>query len=71
MLTGECSKSIHVNTQFNDHRSCALAGYDLSSSTLQELDLNIVNERELAVRFQCKKIGNTPITPPKKPGTPS
>jgi len=71
MLTGECSESIHINAQFNDHRSCALAGYDLSSSTLQELDLNIVNERELAVRFQCKKIGNTPIIPPKKPGIPS
>jgi len=71
MLTGECSESFHVNVQFNDHRSCALAGYDLSSSTLQELDLNIVNERELAVRFQCKKIGITPIIPPNKPGIPS
>jgi hypothetical protein len=30
-----------------------------------------VNDNELAVRFQCKKTGITPIIPPKKPGTPS
>ena len=64
MLTLECYESLHVNMEFKDHRDCALAGYDISGKSLEQLDPNRVNKEELAVRFQCKKIG-------KKPGTPS
>lgn len=71
MLTGQCNQSLTVNMKFNDHRSCALAGYDISGKSLEQLDPNRVNEQELAVRFQCKKIGNKPIIPLPKPGTPS
>jgi len=71
MLTGQCYESLHVGMEFNNHRDCALAGYDISVKSLEQLDPNRVNERELAVRFQCKKIENTPITPPNKPGIPS
>ena len=71
MLTGQCYESVHVNMEFNNHRDCALAGYDISGKSLEQLDPNLVNKQELAVRFQCKKIGITPIIPPKKPGTPS
>ena len=71
MLTGQCYESLHVNLEFIDHRSCALAGYDISAKSLVQLDPDQVNKNELAVRFQCKKIGITPIIPPKKPGTPS
>jgi len=71
MLTGQCNQSLTVNMEFNDHRSCALAGYDISGKSLEQLDPNRVNEQELAVRFQCKKIRNKPIIPLPKPGTPS
>ena len=71
LLTQTCYESVHVNMEFNDHRSCALAGYDISGKSLEQLDPNRVNEQELAVRFQCKKIGNKPIIPLPKPGTPS
>jgi hypothetical protein len=71
MLTLECYESLHVNMEFNNHRDCALAGYDISGKSLEQLDPNRVNEQELAVRFQCKKTGITPIIPPKKPGIPS
>ena len=71
MITNQCYESLNVNMAFNDHRSCALAGYDISGKSLEQLDPNRVNEQELAVRFQCKKIGKKPIIPPKKPGTPS
>jgi len=71
MLTGQCYESLYVNLEFNDHRSCALAGYDISAKSLEQLDPDQVNKNELAVRFQCKKTVITPIIPPKKPGTPS
>jgi len=71
MITNQCFESLNVNMAFNDHRSCALAGYDISGKSLEQLDPNSVNEQELAVRFQCKKIGKKPIIPLPKPGTPS
>ena len=69
MLTGQCNESL--NMEFNDHRSCALAGYDISGKSLEQLDPNRVNEQELAIRFQCEKIGNEPIIPLHKPEIPS
>ena len=71
MLTQQCFESLTVNMEFNDHRSCALAGYDISGKSLEQLDPDQVNENELAVRFQCKKVGKEPIIPLPKPGTPS
>ena len=71
MLTQQCFESLHVNMEFNDHRSCALAGYDISGKSLEQLDPDQVNKNELAVRFQCKKVGKEPIIPLPKPGTPS
>jgi len=71
MLTGQCNQSLTVNMEFNDHRSCALAGYDISGKSLEQLDPNRVNKEELAIRFNCKKLGKEPIIPLPKPGTPS
>jgi len=71
MLTGQCNQSLTVNMEFNDHRSCALAGYDISGKSLEQLDPNRVNKEELAIRFNCKKLGKEPIIPLLKPGTPS
>ena len=71
MLSQQCFESLTVNMEFEDHRSCALAGYDISGKSLEQLDPNRVNEEELAVRFQCKKTGKKPIIPLPKPGTPS
>jgi len=56
---------------FNDHRSCAIAGYEISGSSLEALDPERVNNEELAVKFECKKVPNKPIIPPPKPGIPS
>lgn len=71
MLTGQCYESLHVGLEFKDHRSCALAGYELAGKSLAQLNEKDVNDAELAVRFQCKKVGKKPIIPPPKPGTPS
>ena len=71
MLTQQCFESLHVNKEFNDHRTCALAGYDIAGKSLEQLNKKDVNDAELAVRFQCKKVGKKPIIPPPKPGTPS
>jgi hypothetical protein len=56
---------------FDDHRSCAIAGYEFSGASLEALDPERVNREELAVKFECKKIINKPIIPPLKPGIPS
>ena len=71
MLTNQCYESLHVNMEFNDHRSCALAGYDIAGKSLEKLNPKDVNDAELAVKFECKKVSKKPIIPLPKPGTPS
>ena len=71
LLTQTCFESLHVNMQFNDHRSCALAGYEISGESLKQLNPDRVNQEQLAVKFECRNVLNKPITPLPKPGTPS
>ena len=71
MLTNQCYESLHVNMEFNDHRSCALAGYEISGESLKQLNPDRVNQEQLAVKFECRKVPNKPIIPLPKPGTPS
>jgi hypothetical protein len=71
MLAGQCYESVHVNMEFKDHRSCALAGYEISGKSLEQLNPDRVNQEQLAVKFECRKIQNKPIIPLPKPGTPS
>ena len=71
ILNQSCFESLHVGLSFDDHRSCAIAGYEISSASLEALDPERVNREELAVKFECKKIINKPIIPPLKPGIPS
>ena len=71
LLTQTCYESLHVNMEFNDHRSCAIAGYDISGESLKQLNPDRVNQEHLAVGFECRKVPNKPITPLPKPGTPS
>ena len=71
MITGDCFESVHVGLSFNDHRACAIAGYDISGASLKALDPKRVNNEELAVKFECKKIPNKPIIPLPKPGQPT
>jgi hypothetical protein len=71
ILNQSCFESLHVGLSFDDHRSCAIAGYEISSASLEALDPERVNREELAVKFECKKIPNITIIPPPKPGIPS
>jgi hypothetical protein len=71
ILNQSCFESLHVGLSFDDHRSCAIAGYEFSGASLEALDPERVNREELAVKFECKKIINKPIIPPLKPGIPS
>ena len=71
MITGQCYESLHVGMEFKDHRSCALAGYEISGKSLEQLNPDRVNKEQLAVKFECRKVPNKPIIPLPKPGTPS
>jgi len=71
ILNQSCFESLHVGLSFNDHRSCAIAGYEISGSSLKALDPERVNKEELAVKFECKKVPNKTIIPLPKPGIPS
>jgi hypothetical protein len=71
LLTQTCYESLHVGMQFNDHRSCAIAGYEISGESLKQLNPDTVNKDQLAVKFECRKVQKKPIIPLPKPGTPS
>jgi hypothetical protein len=63
LLTQSCYESLHVNMEFNDHRSCALAGYEISGESLKQLNPDTVNQDQLAVKFECRKVPKKPIIP--------
>ena len=71
LLNQTCYESLNVNMEFNDHRSCAIAGYEISVESLKQLNPDRVNQEELAVKFECRKVQKKPIIPLPKPGTPS
>jgi len=71
ILNQNCFESMHVGLSFDNHRSCAIAGYEISGASLKALDPETVNKEELAVKFECKKVPNKTIIPPPKPGQPT
>ena len=54
-LTGECFDN-QTLSQHDDHYSCVINGYVQAYTSLQTLDITDINERKLAVRFECKEL---------------
>ena len=43
-------------SQHDDHYSCVINGYVQAYTSLKTLDITDINERKLAVRFECKEL---------------
>ncbi len=56
LVDGKCPVSSYLPYEFNNHLSCALAGYQYSYKALVELDPETVNKEKLVVKFECKKL---------------
>ena len=54
--TPTCDNGMIV-AQFNSWRDCAIAGYRVSQENLKLLPIQEINEKKLAVRFECRQIG--------------
>ena len=54
-LSGECLDSQYV-AEFNDHYTCVKNGYAQSYISLDTLDKEEINNKKLAVKFECKEI---------------
>ena len=54
-LTGECFDN-QTLSQHDDHYSCVMNGYAQAYTSLQTLDITDINERKLAIRFECKEL---------------
>ena len=66
LINQSCSESLIINSDFNQHKDCAMAGYDVASRMLKDLDDDLVNENKLAIKFECREL-KTQIVPPPKP----
>ncbi len=54
-LTGECFEN-QTLSEHDDHYSCVMNGYAQAYTSLQTLDITDINERKLAIRFECKEL---------------
>ena len=54
-ITGECFTNRYVS-EHTDHYSCVKNGYVQSYKTLNTLDIEDINLRKLAIKFECKEM---------------
>tara|TARA_R100000995_G_scaffold52241_1_gene25305 strand:- start:13 stop:237 length:225 start_codon:yes stop_codon:yes gene_type:complete len=53
----ECYTTHVVPLEFDSYKSCILQGYKSSHNTLKEIYEEKIEDKKLAIRFQCKEIG--------------
>jgi len=53
----ECYTTHVAPLEFNSYKSCILQGYKSSHNTLKEIYGERIESEKLAIRFQCKEIG--------------
>ena len=66
MINQSCPESMAINAEYNTHKECAMAGYEISSSMIDKIDDELVNRNKLAIKFECREI-KPQIVPPPKP----
>jgi len=57
-IDGSCSTAINHQKVFNNYPECAIYGYFASAEYLMTIDVTMINEQKLAVRFWCKESNN-------------
>ena len=55
-LPATCYQQQLVGLEYNDNFSCMLDGYRRSGKTLENIGREDVNQKKLAVKFQCKEV---------------
>ena len=55
-VTPTCFQQQVVGVEYNDNFSCMLDGYKRSGRTLENIGREDVNQKKLAVKFQCKEV---------------
>jgi len=53
-----CTSTHLVPLQFENYKECILQGYKSSHNTLKELYGDRVEEEKLAIKFECKEVGD-------------
>jgi len=54
-----CPDMMYPRQIYNTWSDCANAGYELAQETFDKLDKNLVNQRKLAIKFECREISST------------
>lgn len=52
----QCDNGMITGIEFNSHYDCAIAGYEMSATSMKEMDKDHVEKHKLAVKFECKPI---------------
>ena len=58
VVTQTCPNMMYPEKVYNTWSDCANAGYELAQATFSQLDKNVVNQQQLALKFECKEISN-------------
>ena len=57
----QCPSSSIVGVEFNNYYDCITEGYKHSYTRLKELSKEEVEEKLLAIKFECRKVEKTKI----------
>jgi len=52
-----CTATHIVPLEFNTYKDCILQGYKSSHNTLKELYNNKIEKDKLAIKFECRQVG--------------
>tara|TARA_R100000808_G_C2082273_1_gene105690 strand:- start:128 stop:352 length:225 start_codon:yes stop_codon:yes gene_type:complete len=52
-----CTATHIVPLEFKTYKDCILQGYKSSHNTLKELYNNKIEEEKLAIKFECRQVG--------------
>jgi len=55
-----CLPPMELTTIYSSYKECGLAGYNQSSSIIQEMDSKLINDNKILIKFWCleKKVEN-------------
>ncbi len=56
-ITLQCPGSAIMGLEFDNWSDCAKAGYYYGARHMDKLDENQINKEKLAIRFECRQVG--------------
>ena len=57
-----CTSSALIGVEFNKFSECITEGYRYAYGNLKEIDMQEIEDKKLAIKFECKKVKITEVS---------